>query len=231
MWAVPTIPAREAMADELIRALGAPVAKVLDTAGDVQRNHVRAWGEACAFGGDWVGVIQDDVVLCEGFAAKVRRRLAEADALGYRAVSFFNHAHNAPYLRPAGERWAQVDLARMPGIRRDPAGDRLLRSALPGELCVAVRREVALRYAAFAVRHAEIYRLYPGVHDGIFGLFLNLEIGGVSDFAAAAADREVTNHVYLALPNLVDHRDVPSTLSHPTPPRRRVSATFRPDAA
>jgi hypothetical protein len=226
MWAVVTLPAREAMADELIRSLGMPARKVLDTAGDIQRNHIRAWTEACAFGGDWVGVMQDDAVLCAGFAAKVHRRLAEADALGYRAVSFYNGSHLDAYLERTGERWGRIDLARMPGIRRDPAGDRLLKSSLPGELCVAVRREVAERYAAFAARHAELYRLYPGVHDGIFGLFLNAELGGVADPAAITV-----NHVYIALPNLVDHRDVPSTLSHPSHGRRRASATFHPDAA
>ncbi len=226
MWAVVTIPAREAMADELIRALGAPARKVLDTAGDVQRNHVRAWAEACAFGGDWVGVMQDDAVLCAGFAAKARRRLAEADALGYRAVSFYNHAHLDAYVERTGERWGRIDLARMPGIRRAPAGDRLLKSSLPGEQCVAMRREIAGRYAAFAARHAELYRLYPGVHDGILGLFLNTEIGGVTDLDAVAV-----NHVHIALPNLVDHRDdVPSTFADPTHGRRRTSASFRPDA-
>lgn len=226
MWAVVTIPQREAMADELIRSLGPPAGKFLDTAGDVQRNHIRAWTEVCAFGGDWVGVMQDDVVLCDGFAGKARRRLAEADALGYRAVSFYNNSHNDAYLQRTGERWGQIDLARMPGIRRAPAGDRLLKSALPGELCVAVRREVAERYAGFAARHAELYRLYPGVHDGIFGLFLNAEIGGVADLESVTV-----NHVYIALPNLVDHRDdVPSSFSDPLHQRRRTSASFRPDA-
>ena len=235
MWAVVTIPSREALAGELIRQLGEPALKVLDTAGDVQCNHIRAWSEVCASGGagnagnvgrDWVSVMQDDVVLCDGFAHKARRRLAEAGALGYRAVSFYNHAHLGDSVVRLGERWGRVDLARAPGIRRAEAGELALPSALPGEQCVAVRREVAERYAGFAERHRDLYRMFPGVHDALFGLFLSAEIGGVRDPWTVTESQ-----VYITLPNLVDHRDVASSLSHshPTHNHRRASATFRPD--
>ncbi len=226
MWAVVTIPRREPLADALIAQLRQPALKVLDTTGDVQQSHVRAWREVCAFDCDWVGVLQDDLILCDDFDRKVRRRLAEAGELGYRAVSFYNNAHSDAYLVREGERWGRMDLRLLEGIRREPAGDRMIRSVLQGELCVAVRREVALRYSGFVERHRELYRMFPGVHDGLFGLFLNSQIGNVADL-----DAIVTNHVRVALPNLVNHRtDVESSLSHFTHHRARSSSTFRPDA-
>ena len=49
MWAVVTIPVREAMADTLVAALGEPAIKVRDGTGGLQRNHIRAWREVSAF--------------------------------------------------------------------------------------------------------------------------------------------------------------------------------------
>lgn len=225
MWAVVTIPQREAMADALLGQLRQPAIKVVDgdTDGDIQRNHIRAWREVCGFGGDWVGVLQDDLILCDDFDRKVHRRLAEADGLGYRAVSFYSNAHVDEYLVRVNERWGQMDMSRIQPIRRDGG---TLKSPLQGELCVAVRRDLALRYGEFVALHDELYRRFPGIHDALFGLFLNSEIEGTPDPQAVPA-----NHIYVALPNLVNHRtDVASSQSHESHRRVRFSSSFRPDA-
>jgi hypothetical protein len=223
MWAVVTIPQREAMADDLLRQLRPPAIKVVDAGGDIQRNHIRAWREVCGLGGDWVGVLQDDLILCEDFDRKVRRRLAEADGLGYRAVSFYNNAHVDQYLVRLNDRWGQMDMSRIQPIRRDGG---TLKSPLQGELCVAVRRDLALRYGEFVAAHGELYQRFPGIHDGLFGLFLNAAIEGAPDPQAVPA-----NHVYVALPNLVDHRaDIPSSQTHESHRRVRRSSSFRRDA-
>lgn len=222
MWAVVTIPPREAMAEALIASLGEPALEVLDVRGDVQANHIRAWREVCAFPGRWVGVIQDDAVLCDDFAAKVRRRLGEAEELGFQAISLYSAAHLEPYLEPAGARWRRVDLRRMPPIHRAEAGGQILRSALPGEQCVLLRRDLAVHYGEFARRHADLYRRFPGVHDAILGSFVNARLGGAADLQSSGASQ-----LYIAYPNLVDHRtDVASSLAHPTHARPRSSASF-----
>lgn len=225
MWAVVTIPEREGVADALIARLPPPVLKVLDTAGNLQQNHIRAWREAsAAFDSPWVGVIQEDAVLCDEFAGKVRRRLAEADRLGYRAVSLFNARKSSPHLKPVNERWAQIDLGRMWEIQAADGSGRTIKPALPGELCVLLRREIAAGYPDFAGRHRDLYASFPRLHDALLGLYLNSCLGG----RAIGASEQ--NHVYVAVPNLVDHRiDVPSSLGHLNDPIR-TSDTWSPAA-
>jgi hypothetical protein len=225
MWAVVTIPEREAVADALMAHLAPPFLKVLDTVGDLQQNHIRAWREACAtFNGDWVGVIQEDAILCDDFERKVSRRLADADRLGYRAVSLFNARKSSPYLKPVNERWAQIDLQRMWEIPAEDGSGRKVRPALPGELCVLLRRELAAGYPEFAARHREIYASFPRLHDALLGLYLNSRLGGCEIDAIAV------NHIFVAVPNLADHRiDIPSALGHLNDPIR-TSGSWRPEA-
>lgn len=225
MWAVVTIPERETVADALIARLPAPALKVLDTAGHLQQNHIRAWREACAaFDGEWVGVIQEDAILCESFDRKVRARLAEADRLGYRAVSLFNARKSSPYLQLENERWAQIDLMRMWEIPAEDGSGRKVKPALPGELCVLLRREIAAGYPDFAARHRDLYASFPRLHDTLLGLYLNSRLGGCEIDAIAV------NHIRVAIPNLVDHRiDIPSSLGHLNDPIR-TSATWSLDA-
>lgn len=226
MWVVVTVPQRELLAEALLPRLDEPAVQQVDTSGDVQQSHVRAWRTAAAFASPWVGVVQDDVILCDDFGAKVRRRLAEADERGISAVSLYNHSHLDDCLEPAGERWSRIDLRRIGVIRRPEDEGRPIRSALPGEQCVLVRREVARHYDDFAQRHAGLYRRFPGVHDAILGLFLNAHLSGIEDLDAITA-----SHVYIAVPNLVDHRvDVESTLAHPSHARLRRSSSFHPGA-
>lgn len=226
MWVVVTVAQREAMADALLPRLGEPAVKQVDESGDVQQSHIRAWRTAAAFATPWVGVVQDDVILCDDFAARVRRRLAAAEALGFSAISLYNHAHLDACLEPVDARWSRIDLRRIGEIRRPEDEGRPIRSALPGEQCVLVRREIAACYDAFASRHAGLYRRFPGVHDAILGLFLNAHLSGVDDLDAIAASQ-----VYIAIPNLVDHRvDVGSTLAHPSHARVRRSSSFHPGA-
>jgi hypothetical protein len=225
VWAVVTIPEREALADALIARLPPPVLKVLDTARDLQQNHIRAWREACAaFDGDWVGVIQEDAILCDDFDRKVRNRLAGADRLGYRAVSLFNARKSSPYLRQVHARWAQIDLGRMWEIPAADGSGKTIKPALPGELCVLIRRDLAAGYPEFARRHRELYASFPGLHDALLGLFLNSRLNGCEIGEITA------NHIYVAIPNLADHRlDVPSSLGHLDDPIR-TSGTWSPAA-
>lgn len=226
MWVVVTVPSREDLAGELLPRLGAPAVQQVDASGDVQQSHIRAWATAAAFAAPWVGVVQDDVILCDDFATRVRRRLAEAEDLGFSAISLYNHAHLDPFLEPVHPRWSRIDLRKIGEIRRPEDEGRPIRSALPGEQCVLVRREIARGYGAFAQRHADLYRRFPGVHDAILGLFLNAHLSGLDDL-----DAITTSHVYIAIPNLVDHRvDVESTLTHPTHERVRRSSSFFPGA-
>jgi len=226
MWVVVTVPQREAMADALLPRLGEPAVKQADASGDVQQSHIRAWRTAAAFATPWVGVVQDDVILCDDFAARVRRRLAEAEGLGFSAISLYNHEHLDACLEPVHPRWSRIDLRKIGAISRPEDQGRPIRSALPGEQCVLVRREVAHGYEAFAHRNADLYRRFPGVHDAILGLFLNAHLGGVDDLDAIE-----TSQVYIAIPNLVDHRvDVESTLAHPSHARARRSSSFHPGA-
>jgi hypothetical protein len=113
------------------------------------------------------------VILADDFSLQAQSRIDEADALGYQALSFYNHSHIGGYLETVSDRWKRVDLTLIPGIRRDSAGGLRIKSALPGEQCVLMRREVALQYQQFAGDHAELYRVFPDVHDGLLGLFLN----------------------------------------------------------
>lgn len=222
MWSVITIPERETLADELIARLPRPVRKVLDTRHNLQQNHIRAWREACAtFDGDWVGVIQEDAVLCDGFDRKVRNRLAEADRLGYQAVSLFNGRKSSPYLNPVGERWARIDLARMWEIPAEDGSGWKVKPALPGELCVLLRRDLATHYPDFARRHEDLYARFPRLHDALLGLFINSYLGG------RPIEEIEENHVYVAIPNLCDHRiEIPSSLGHTNNDPRRASGTF-----
>jgi GR25 family glycosyltransferase involved in LPS biosynthesis len=222
MWAVVTIPQRESMAEALIARLRQPVIKVLDLAGNCQANHIRAWREVCECSSSWVGVIQDDVMLCTDFARKVERRIAEADALGYRAISLFNSAKSQPSLRMVNERWALIDLSRL--------GHGGLNAALPGEQCVLVHREVAMHYADFTLRHADLYRQFPRVHDALLGLFLNSRLSGSDDLTWLNESKEA-NHIFIAIPNLVNHRiEVPSSIGNSDNDPRRASTTFSLEA-
>jgi len=226
MWVVVTVPQREAMADALLLRLGEPAVKQVDASGDVQRSHIRAWETAAGFSTTWVGVVQDDVILCDDFAARVRRRLAEAEDLGFSAISLYNHIHHDHCLEPVHPRWSRIDLRKIGEIRRPEDEGRPIRSALPGEQCVLIRREIARHYEDFAHRHAELYRRFPGVHDAILGLFLNAHLSGTDDL-----DTITTSRLYIAIPNLVDHRvDVQSTLTHPTHARVRHSSSFHAGA-
>jgi hypothetical protein len=223
MWALVTVPQREHLADALLEQLEDPAVKLVDQAGDIQANHIRAWTKVCEYRSDWVGVMQDDVVLAHDFSNKLRKRLREAASLGYRAVSFYNNSHSDRFLESVNDRWKRVDLARAPAIRRPKAKGRTVQSAVQGELCVVVRREVAIAYPEFAQRHSDLYRMFPDVHDGLLGLFLNSTIGGGGDIAAI--DR---SQIYIAFPNLVDHRaDIPSCF--PSHEVRRTSSSFRAD--
>lgn len=222
-WAIVTIAERRAIADALLARLGGDAFLIVDHARDVQHSHARAWREVCARGGDWVGVMQDDVILSDDFAARVAARLREADARALRVVSLYNHAHNDRYLERVDERWARVDLRRIGPIVStvDPA--RQIRSAIPGEQAVLARREVACHYAAFVEHNAALYRSFPRVHDGLLGLFFNAHLAGTSDL-----DAVTDNHVHITLPNLVDHRDdVASSLGDP---RVRRSSSFHAGA-
>ncbi len=223
IWAIVTITERRALADALRSQLGGDAFVIVDHARDVQRSHARAWREACARGGDWVGVMQDDVILCDDFAARVAARLREADARAIRVVSLYNHAHNDRYLDRVDERWARVDLRRIGPIVSTVEPARQIRSAIPGEQAVLARREVACHYAEFALHHAALYRGFPRVHDGLLGLFFNACLAGAPDL-----DAVTENHVHIAIPNLVDHRgDVASSLGDP---RVRRSSSFHPGA-
>lgn len=220
MWAVVTVPRREQMADAIIAQLREPVLKFVDTTGDIQANHILAWTRLCEFESPWVGVIQDDVILAPDFNLQAQSRIDEADALGYRALSFYNHSHTDAYLETVSDRWKRVDLTRIPGIQRASAGDMRIKSALPGEQCVLMRREIALQYQQFAHDNAELYRVFPDVHDGLLGLFLNKIIGQYEDIHAIPM-----SHVYIAVPHLLDHRiDVPSCF--PTHNALRSSSSF-----
>jgi hypothetical protein len=64
-----------------------------------------------------------------------------------------------------------------------------------------MRREIALQYRHFARQHAELYRVFPDVHDGLLGLFLNKTIGHYDDIEAIPA-----SHVYIAVPHRLEHR-------------------------
>ncbi len=226
MWAVITIPERETLADELIARLPSPVLKILDTRRNLQQNHIRAWREACAtFADDWVGVIQEDALLCDDFARKVRHRTAEADALGIQIFSLFNGRKSSPYLEPVTPRWARIDLARMWEIPAEDGSGVTVKPALPGELCVVMRRDLAVHYPAFAERHQDLYARFPRLHDALLGLFVNSHLGrcGIGEIAE--------NHVRVAIPNLCDHRiEIPSSLGHTTNDPRRASGTFSPAA-
>jgi hypothetical protein len=226
MWVVVSVPHREALADALLPCLGEPAVKHVDASGDVQQSHIRAWRTAAAFEAPWVGVVQDDVILCDDFAARVRRRLLEAERLGFSAISLYNHGHLDACLEAIDPRWSRVDLRTIGEIRRPEDEGRPIRSALPGEQCVLVRREIAGCYQSFADRHSDLYRRFPGVHDAILGLFLNAHLSGTDDL-----DAITTSRVYIAIPNLVDHRvDVKSTLAHPSHIRARRSSSFHPGA-
>jgi hypothetical protein len=221
-WAIVTIAERRAIAEALLARLG-DAFLIVDHARDVQHSHARAWSEVCARGGDWVGVMQDDVILSDDFEARVAARLDEADARGIRVVSLYNHAHTDRYLERVDERWARVDLRRIDPIVRTVDDTRRIRSAIPGEQAVLARREVARHYAAFVEHNAALYRSFPRVHDGLLGLFFNAHLTGTRDL-----DAIVDNHVYITLPNLIDHRaDVASSLGDP---RVRRSSSFHAGA-
>ncbi|TMQ03606.1 MAG: hypothetical protein E6J90_31325 [Deltaproteobacteria bacterium] len=221
-WAIVTIAERRAFADALLAHLGDAFV-IVDHARDVQRSHARAWSEVCARGGDWVGVMQDDVILSDDFAARVAARLRDADARAIRVVSLYNHAHNDRYLERVDERWARVDLRRIGPIVSTVDATRQIRSAIPGEQAVLARHEVARHYAAFVEDNAALYRSFPRVHDGLLGLFFNAHLAGTPDL-----DTVAENHVYITLPNLVDHRaDLASSLGDP---RVRRSSSFHAGA-
>ncbi|HET9623352.1 MAG TPA: hypothetical protein VFP84_18390 [Kofleriaceae bacterium] len=218
-----TIAERRAHADALCAALDGDAFVIVDHARDVQRSHVHAWREACARGGPWVGVMQDDVILCDDFAARVAARVREAEARAIQVVSLYNHAHCDRFLDRVDARWARVDLRRMGPIVSTVDRQRQIRSAVPGEQAVLARRDVALHYAAFAEHHAALYRTFPGVHDGLLGLFFNAHLTGARDL-----DAMTDSQVHIAIPNLVDHRaDLASSLGDP---RVRRSSTFSPGA-
>jgi hypothetical protein len=222
-WAVVTYPPRAAMAAEIAAQLGPETRVFVDHDKDLRENHRRAWRELSAGeGSDWVGVMQDDVILCDDFVAKAQRRAAEADARGFRAISLYN-TYGAIAVRAVDARWARAVQAP-PSCRLVGSDGRTsIHSAIPGELCVLVRRTIAAQYQAWLQEYhayADLFR----AHDAVFGVFLNATISGaVSPYGI----RE--NHVYIAIPNLVDHRiDVPSSIGGRGGPRR--STTFRRNA-
>jgi hypothetical protein len=64
--------------------------------------HFMAWKGLLGVDCDWEVVLEDDTILCSGFAAKVRARLEEADAMGAEVVQFSRFDQEAPHKDP---RW------------------------------------------------------------------------------------------------------------------------------
>ncbi len=166
--------------------------------------------------------MQDDVILCDDFVAKAERRALEAGERGFRAISLYN-THGAIVVRRVDDRWSRALLGPPSGRLVSTDKRHSIFSAIPGELCVVVRRDLAAEYSAWLRENSEFVAGFPNVHDAVFGVFLNATLGG-----KLAAHDVGENLIHIAIPNLVNHRnDVRSSKGgwH-----RLGSTTFRPTA-
>jgi len=107
---------------------------------------LRAWQAGVETGAAWVGVLQDDILLCDDFPARAVARLREAQDLGARAVSFYSQRRSVADALARGDRWWQ-----------QPAGQ------FCNDQAVALTRDLADRLVEWIQPHLAEHRHWSDV--------------------------------------------------------------------